>query len=93
MRTLLSSDAFWKGLGCTGNAWTRRGRLHDDDEWTDFVNLCKGELVKIGDACVTPFRLLMRCMCAVRGKALLRSGRPLNKTLHRWRSCTCTLLF
>ena len=65
VRTLLSSDAFWKGLGCTGNAWTRRGRLHDDDEWSDFVNLCKGELVKIGDAYVELRQLSPVCNVSI----------------------------
>ncbi len=48
-RALWSSDAFWKGLGSTGNAWTRRGTLRDSDEWTHFTNICKAELVKIGE--------------------------------------------
>lgn len=49
VRALLSSDAFWKGLGCHGHAWSLEGDLKNDVEWTEFIALCKQELAKIGD--------------------------------------------
>lgn len=49
IRALLSSEPFWKGLGCRGNAWSLEGDLFDDTEWADFRKICTNELAKIGD--------------------------------------------